>query len=391
MSTAEKGRTKWTMVAGHVCLDITPVFSLKSNGKGLADILAPGKLLNVGTADIHTGGAVANTGLAMKILGADVTLAGKVGNDQFGHIVKNTFADYQCADGLMVTDSSDTSYSVVIAVPGIDRIFLHNPGANHTFCASDITDQMLAGISHFHLGYPPLMRGLYQNEGSELVSLLKKAKQAGATTSLDMAAIDPESEAGQINWAQLLTNALPYVDFFMPSIEELGFMLDQSMYASWQQRANGRDITDILHIEQDVHPLADRLLEMGARMLMIKCGAPGIYYRTAASESMRTLCAVQSLNSSDWVGKSGFVESYYQPNVVSGTGAGDTSIAAFLAAMLEGRSLKRCVQLASATGACCVAAHDALSGLLPLSELEARIDAGWTKETMMARERIKLT
>ena len=35
-------------------------------------------------ADIHTGGSVANTGTAMKLLGADVRLAGMVGDDDFG-------------------------------------------------------------------------------------------------------------------------------------------------------------------------------------------------------------------------------------------------------------------------------------------------------------------
>jgi len=382
MGNDHKLSTKKVMVAGHVCLDITPQFLLDKTVQGLTSILSPGKLLNVGTADIHTGGAVANTGLAMKILGADVTLAGKVGKDQFGNIVKNIFKKYECADELVETDSADTSYSVVIAIPGIDRIFLHNPGANHTFGVTDITDQMLEGISHFHLGYPPLMQNLYLNGGRELVLLLKKVKQSVTTSSLDMAAIDPKSEAGQIDWERILTDALPYVDFFMPSIEELGYMLNRTIFAQWQERAKGKDITRILNIKQDVRPLADRLLEMGANVLMIKCGAPGIYYWTANNEFMRTLCARHDLNTSEWVGKEGFVRSYYQPNVVCGTGAGDTSIAAFLTAMLQGKSLNRCVQLAAAAGACCVAALDALSGLVSLSELEVRIDQGWAKENI---------
>ena len=365
------------MVAGHVCLDITPVFSSKNKVDALGDILAPGKLINVGTADIHTGGAVANTGLALKTLGADVTLAAKIGNDQFGQIVSRIFSSYGCEDGLIMTEGVDTSYSVVIAIPGIDRVFLHNPGANHSFCSADITEHMLEGISHFHIGYPPLMRGLYQNKGAELVAIMKKAKASGATTSLDMAAVDPGSESGQVDWEGVLVDTLPYVDFFVPSVEELGFMLSKELYSKWTERANGGDITQFINIEDEVSPLAERMLKMGVGGLLIKCGSKGMYYRTSDSESMKNLCAEYDLSPEQWLSKEGFVDSFYQPNVLSATGAGDTSIAAFLTSMMRGKKLSRCVELAAATGACCVASLDALSGLCPLEDLEARIEAGW--------------
>ena len=76
---------KKAVVAGHICLDITPVF--KNNEiTSIGEILQPGKLIEMGDASVSTGGCVANTGLAMKILGADVSLMGKVGKDDFGEI-----------------------------------------------------------------------------------------------------------------------------------------------------------------------------------------------------------------------------------------------------------------------------------------------------------------
>ena len=57
---------KKVIAAGHICLDITPVFPEKTIS-AVTDILLPGKLIQMGDARIHTGGAVANTGLAMKI------------------------------------------------------------------------------------------------------------------------------------------------------------------------------------------------------------------------------------------------------------------------------------------------------------------------------------
>ncbi|MGP1612493.1 MAG: carbohydrate kinase family protein [Catonella sp.] len=120
-------RTK-IIVAGHICLDITPIF-LNEEVKNLNDILTPGKLIEVGNADVHTGGCVANTGLALKILGADVTLIGKIGKDEFGEIILSILDKYDVKENMIISEKYSTSYSVVLAILGIDRIFLHNPGA----------------------------------------------------------------------------------------------------------------------------------------------------------------------------------------------------------------------------------------------------------------------
>ena len=65
--------------------------------------------------------------------------------------------------------------------------------------------------------------------------------------------------------------------------------------------------------------------------------------------------------------------------VLSGTGAGDTSIAAFLQAVLEGEGPTMAMHLAAAEGASCVEAYDALGGLKSLDELKRKIEAGWEK------------
>ena len=62
-----------------------------------------------------------------------------------------------------------------------------------------------------------------------------------------------------------------------------------------------------------------------------------------------------------------------------GNRGGDTSIAAFLTALLEGRGPKECIRLAAAAGACCVTAYDALSGLKSIEEMTAKISSGWEK------------
>lgn len=369
---------KKVIAAGHICLDITPVFQGKKVKK-LSEILLPGSLIQMGEADVHTGGSVANTGLTMKILGADVTLMGKVGNDAFGELVCSMLEKYDAQGGMLMTEEESTSYSVILAVSGVDRIFLHNPGANHTFQAADIPEDMLEETALLHFGYPPLMKSMYENDGEELVRLMKRAKDMGTATSLDFSVIDPDSEAGQINWRKILERVIPYVDFLVPSVEELCFMLDKERYFEWQDRAGEGDITEILDIGKDVRPLADQCMEFGAKVLLIKCGAPGLYYRTADQFKLCRVGRKAGLSLENWAAREGFEKSYVPDRVLSGTGAGDTSIAAFLTATMEGYSLEDAVHLAAATGASCVAEYDALSGLKSFEELKEKINAGWKK------------
>lgn len=369
---------KKVIAAGHICLDITPVFPGKSTAS-LGDILSPGKLVNVGQADVHTGGSVANTGLAMKFFGADVSLMGKIGDDPFGEIVRNILKAHGAEQGLLVSGQESTSYTVVLAVPGIDRMFLHNPGANHTFHAEDIPQEELEKAALFHFGYPPLIKSMYENDGAELFKMMKQAKACGAATSLDFAAIEPGSEADSADWGRILGNVIPYVDFLVPSVEELCYMLDRDRFVQWQERAKGRDITEILDIEKDVRPLAERCMELGAKILLIKCGAPGIYYQTASQGTLEKIGEKLELDVAQWADLRGFEKSYVPDRVLSGTGAGDTSIAAFLTAVLAGYSPEMSMHLAAAAGASCVAAYDALSGLKPFAELEQRMQKGWDK------------
>ena len=365
---------KKVISAGHICLDITPVFPAGKQYDQISSLLVPGKLIQTEAADVHTGGSVANTGLALKLLGCDVTLMGKVGDDAFGMMIRSILARYG-AGGLLVDPESSTSYSVVLAVPGVDRVFLHNPGANDTFTGADVPDDALRDAALFHFGYPPLMKRTWENDGAELVSLFRRMKEKGIATSLDLAAVDPQSPAGHADWERILANVLPWVDFFVPSFEELCWMLDRDRYN--RLALAGGDMTDRLDLEAEALPLADRLLSMGCRIVMIKCGTSGMLLRTAGRETVSDVGSRLEMDADAWCDQLVFQPCFRADIVRSGTGAGDTSIAAFLAAVLNGREPSACIALASAEGACCVTAYDALSGLKPLDELEERIRKGW--------------
>lgn len=368
---------KKIIAAGHICIDITPVFPKGTKCSGIGELLVPGRLIHMDAADVHTGGSVANTGLALKLLGADVRLLGKVGNDAFGTMVKDILASCG-AGGLVVDEESTTSYSVVVAVPGIDRIFLHSPGANNTFTNADIPEEALTDASMFHIGYPPVMRKLYENDGAELAAILRRVKEHGIATSMDMTNIDPNSEAGKIDWVKILAATLPDTDFFVPSFEELCFMLNRERYDALSAR--GGDMTENLNMLRDVKPLADKCLELGCKAVLIKCGISGMYYKTSDKAAMEQVGSRLELDASAWADREGIQPCFRADQVLSGTGAGDTSIAAFLMAAAEGKKPEQCAALAAAEGACAVTAYDALGGLKKLDELEARIASGW--ETM---------
>ena len=356
--------------AGHICLDITPVFPVAHNYGRIDDLLVPGKLLRMDGASVHTGGSVANTGLALKLLGNDVTLLGKIGDDAFGGMVQHILAEYK-AGGLIVDENSSTSYSVVLAIPGMDRIFLHNPGANDTFSASDIPEEVLADAALFHFGYPTLMRQMYEGKGIELRKLFCHVKEYGIATSLDLAAVDPQSDAGQADWQAILEATLPYVDFFVPSFEELCYMLDRSYYDTLSSM--GGDMTEREGILEKADELARKCLGLGCGAVLIKCGMSGMVYCTGSRERMEQVSPRLKLNVDAWADRSGKQSCYRAEIVRSATGAGDVSIAAYLTALINGETPADCAKLAAAEGAASVSSYDALGGILPLDELKQRI------------------
>lgn len=369
--------------AGHICLDITPVFmengGAGNDAEGIGELLVPGRLLQMGPADVHIGGSVANTGLALKILGADVTLMAKTGTDAFGQLVQTQIKQYGARQKLSQSGQDATSYSVVIAPKGIDRIFLHHSGANDTFCCEDIDFDTVKEADLFHFGYPPLMKNMYDRNGEELLRILKRVKELDTAVSMDMAMVDEKAESGAADWESILGKTIPYVDFFVPSIEELAIMIDKPRYREWQKRARGRDITTVLDIENDVRPLAEKMLSMGAKVLLVKCGAAGLYLASADARALSQAASGYADKLKGWENIRYFEASYRPEKVLSGTGAGDTCIAAFLLAVSQGYSYQECMRLSAATGASCVEAYDALSGLKSFRELQEKIQKGWEK------------
>ena len=366
------------IVAGHLCLDLNPAFC-PGGSQSLRDILIPGKLINVGQVALSTGGAVSNTGLSLRMLGITTSLMGKIGSDLLGDTVRKILQEYDAGEGLIVDPQSATSYSVVIAPPGIDRIFLHHPGCNDTFCAQDLDPEQLSACRLFHFGYPPLMKRMYQDGGDELSRLFRLARAAGATTSLDMALPDPASPAGQADWPLILGKVLPLTDLFFPSLEELLYMLDRPYFDQLKSVAGDHDVCDFFD-DNRLPGLADQLLSLGVRILAIKLGRRGFYVRTADPAALAGMGPAAPANPKAWSDQEIWSGIFDVPKhkIASTSGAGDASIAGFIAGLVSGQTLETSCELACAVAALKIQVKTSVGGILPLQDVLSRIP-DWEK------------
>lgn len=361
--------------AGHLCVDISPRF-LSSSGD-IKDIFTPGKLTNVDQLVFATGGASANVGLALKKLGVDTAIVGKTGTDEIGDIINRLLASQDVSPEYIIKKEREfSSYTIVISPPGVDRIFFHYTGVNDTFSHQEIDFGLLDNARLFHFGYPPIMKKFYSDEGDELLNMMRKAKDTGITTSLDMSLPDPNSPSGKADWEKILSRSLKYVDIFVPSVEELMYMLDRKEYNRLKKL--DKDILKNIGLDH-LTGLSDMVLNMGCKINVIKCGKFGYYLRTSGRRQLSELGRAKPENLRRWEDRELFSTVYDIENVLSTTGAGDCSIAGFIAALLADYSPEMAVNTACAAGSIAITTYGATDGVVPLDELLAMINKGWKK------------
>jgi sugar/nucleoside kinase (ribokinase family) len=265
-----------------------------------------------------------------------------------------------------------SSYTVVINPPDADRTFLHCPGANDSFEAEDVPDQVLDEGHLLHFGYPPIMARMYEDGGVQCEALLQRARQRGLTVSLDMARPDPASPAGRVDWRSWMERVLPLVDVFVPSIDEILFMLDRSCFDQLESGgglATGLDAALLSRV-------AEELLGMGAAIVLLKLGDYGAYLRTTGKAERLASTGVCGPDQEDWLARELYAPCF-KVDVAGTTGAGDCTVAGFLAGLIRRLGPEETIRAAVAVGACSVEAPDAWSGVQPWDRMAARLGAGW--------------
>jgi sugar/nucleoside kinase (ribokinase family) len=158
-------------------------------------------------------GSAGGTAIVLSRLGANVRSAGAIGTDALGDALLAALE----RDGVETTHllrrrEEQTSASVLPIRPNGSRPALHCVGANASYGADDVTDAVLDGATHLHLGGPEFMGG------EAAAAVLERARARGITTSADVLA---PGEMGLLDW---IAGALPELDYFLPNDEQvLGF------------------------------------------------------------------------------------------------------------------------------------------------------------------------
>lgn len=163
-----------------------------------------GELSPVSGYSQSVGGCVPNVALDLKALCPDLAVfaCGRVGKDADGDYVKQRLASSGVDVGGMKDDTRHgTSFTLVMSVEGGERTFFTYNGANAHFGAEDV-DFKAFGAKMLHLGYFLLLDKM---DGGDGLLLLKKAKENGIRTSVDLVSRDNVSYQGVLP-------LLPYVD-----------------------------------------------------------------------------------------------------------------------------------------------------------------------------------
>lgn len=288
-------------------------------GKPVDNIPERGKLMLVDRMELHGGGCANSTGIGLTKIGVKTAVIGKVGDDGFGDfVIGNLTRNKVDCTGVVRDKDAATSSTMVLVHGDGERSFIHYIGANGTLTEADVDFGVVKSSKILHIAGSFLLPGF---DGEPTARVLKKAKELGVTTSLDTA------WDSRGNWMKLLAPCLPYVDYAVPSIEEARMVTGK-------------------HEPEDV---AAVLLDYGVGTAALKMGAQGCYIRSKDIELHIPI---------------------YKVDVVDALGAGDAFAAGFLAGLVNGWDLERTGKFANATGAFCVTALGATTGIKDRKTIE---------------------
>ncbi len=368
------------VVAGSVVLDLTPPLLIPED-RAFRDMLTGGHVIELGPLVSRPGGSVSNTGISLHRLGIPVDLIGQIGDDLQGRELKRIFEAEGVAEVHLSVASQHTSYTIVLAPPGTDRIFLHYPGANDHFSADDIDWGIVERAGIFHIGYPAFLPRLYAGGGRPLAALLERARAAGATTSIDMCMVPPDSDSAAQDWPAILARILPLTDILLPGAEEMLFFEQREVYEALKKRAGDAPPLSAIAPEH-VAALGGRLIEMGAGVVGLKMGERGMYARTGSAERLGRFGRIRPAGPGGWACREMWQPSLKPRRFATATGAGDAAVAGFLAALMRGGGLPDCLLAAAALGAQNLEAVDATSSIRSWPETVRLLEAGWPRNAL---------
>ena len=279
-------------VIGLYILDILGCPVMKIPDGGNVEFIEQIRLTVAGTA----GGTVVDTAK----LGLNSLAVGAVGNDEKADWMLSTLDGFGIDTSAMQRiEGVPTSATILNVRPNGERPALHVRGASDHFDLPPALYEKVFEAPIVHLGGTGLLRKL---DGEPSRVLLEEAKKRGCTTTFDLIAATAETAA-------IVEPMLPYIDYFMPSIEEAMDMSGKST-------------------PQDC---ADHYIGKGATCCVFTLGSDGAYYAHADGTRLRVPA--------------------YEIDVVDTTGCGDAFDAGFICALHHKMQPEDAIGFAQATAA----------------------------------------
>lgn len=277
-------------VIGLYILDVLgrPVTRIPERGN--VDFIEEIRLTVAGTA----GGTVVDTAK----LGLRSLAVGAVGDDEKADWVLLTLEKHGIDTSAMQRlKGVPTSATILNVRPNGDRPALHVRGASDYFDVPASAYDQVFDAPIIHLGGTGLLKRL---DGPASAILLKEAKRRGRTVTFDLIAASPETLG-------IVEPLLPYIDYFMPSIEEARDMSGQS----------------------SPDDCARFYLDRGAACCVFTLGGEGAFYTHKDGTRLKSPA--------------------YEVKVVDTTGCGDAFDAGFIAALHHKMDVETSLRFAQAS------------------------------------------
>lgn len=272
---------------------------------------------------ITSGGDANNNAVNLAKLGHQVTYLGRTGCDEMGEYVVKlaSAAGVDMSHAVRSRTAAQTRSLILVDAKG-DRTFFQYPGTSAEFCLEDCDLSLLEGADLLQIGGA---FHLPRFDGGGCAELLRAAREKGVVTSMDVTS----DRTGR--WKGILDPCYPYLDYFLPSIEQA------SMIAG----------------TEDPRTIAEFFLDRGVKNVAVKLGSRGSYFRNTETAF--------------------YAGTYSGLQIAETTGAGDAFCAGFLTGVGEGLSPEGCITLGTACSAFAIQAVGATAGMRDLDTVRGFI------------------
>jgi len=273
----------------------------------------PGETISGEDLQVIPGGKGANQAVAASRLGANVSMLGRVGRDNFGDFLLDNLKANNVDSQLVQRDDASTGTATIVVDANGQNSIVLSPGANGKVSSSDVEHASFSGFS--------LLLLQLEIPIPTVLSAAKLAKQNGVRVLLNPA---PAKE--------LPDELIALADFIIPNETELSLL-------------TGMEVKDVLSAEKATHIL----LNKGAQNVLVTLGSKGaLLVNGEASTHVET----------------------YQVDVVDTTAAGDAFIGGFASVLDSANSLIDAIRYGCGCGALATTKFGAQPSLPTKEEVE---------------------